>query len=48
MRTMSLEPDVMMTVQSVAGKMHFSDGALPRRQKEMIAAYVSALNKCKY
>jgi hypothetical protein len=48
MRTMSLEPDIMMTVQSVAGKMHFSDGALPRRQKEMIAAYVSALNKCKY
>jgi hypothetical protein len=48
MRTMSLEPDIMMAVQSVAGKMHFSDGALPRRQKEMIAAYVSALNKCKY
>jgi hypothetical protein len=48
LRTMSLEPEIMMTVQSVAGKMHFSDGALPRRQKEMIAAYVSALNKCKY
>jgi hypothetical protein len=48
MRTMSLEPDVMMAVQSIANKMHFSDGALPRRQKEMIAAYVSALNKCKY
>jgi hypothetical protein len=48
MRTMSLNPDAMMGIQEIAGKMHFSDGALPRRQKEMVAAYVSALNKCKY
>jgi hypothetical protein len=48
LRTMSLAPDAMMGIQNVAGKMHFADGALPRRQKEMIAAYVSALNKCKY
>ena len=48
MRTMSLEPDIMMAMQDIAGKMHFSEGALSRRQKEMIAAYVSALNKCKY
>jgi hypothetical protein len=48
LRTMSLAPEAMMGIQEVAGKMHFSNGALPRRQKEMVAAYVSALNKCKY
>ncbi len=48
MRTMSLSPDAMLGIQEIAGKMHFSDGALPRRQKEMVASYVSALNKCKY
>jgi len=28
--------------------MHFSDGALTRAQHEMVASYVSALNKCRY
>ena len=48
MRTMSLKPEAMAMVQQLAGMMHFSDGALTRRQKELVATYVSALNRCKY
>ncbi|MGC4047145.1 MAG: hypothetical protein QM758_25390 [Armatimonas sp.] len=48
LRTMSLNPEAMMGIQGIANLMHFRDSALPRRQKEMVAAYVSALNKCKY
>ena len=48
MRTMSLKPQAMGLVQQLAGLMHFSDGALTRRQKELVATYVSALNRCKY
>jgi hypothetical protein len=29
-------------------RVHFSDGALSRARHEMIASYVSALNKCHY
>src|SRR5438093_677139 len=31
-----------------ASRLHFSDGALTRAQHEMIASYVSALNRCRY
>jgi len=48
LRTMSLQPDWLAGINDVARKAHFSDGALTRRQHEMIASYVSALNKCKY
>ncbi|MCX6367885.1 MAG: carboxymuconolactone decarboxylase family protein [Armatimonadetes bacterium] len=48
MRTMSLKPEAMAMVQQLAGMMHFADGALTRRQKELVATYVSALNRCKY
>ena len=47
LRTMSLRPDFMEAVQSAA-QLHFSDGALSRAQHEMIASYVSALNRCHY
>ena len=46
-RTMSLRPDFLVAINSAA-RMHFSDGALTRAQHEMIAAYVSALNRCHY
>jgi hypothetical protein len=48
MRTMSQKPEALMMVQQLAGIMHFSDGALTRRQKELVATYVSGLNRCKY
>jgi hypothetical protein len=48
MKTMSLQPEIMERIGELAGRYHFQDGYLNRRTKEMIAAYVSALNRCKY
>ena len=47
LRTMSLRPDFLEAVNQ-ASELHFMDGALTRAQHEMIAAYVSALNRCRY
>jgi len=47
LRTMSLRPDFLAAVNQ-ASMLHFTDGALTRAQHEMIASYVSALNKCRY
>jgi hypothetical protein len=46
-KTMSLRPDFLAAVQD-ASRMHFTDGALTRAQHEMVASYVSALNRCRY
>ena len=47
LRTMSLRPDFLAAVDE-ASRLHFTDGALTRAQHEMIASYVSVLNKCRY
>jgi hypothetical protein len=47
LRTMSLRPDFLEAVDD-ASTLHFTDGALSRAQHEMIASYVSALNRCRY
>ncbi|HEV2218622.1 MAG TPA: hypothetical protein VGV88_13755 [Candidatus Dormibacteraeota bacterium] len=47
LRTMSLRPDFAAAIDA-ASFMHFTDGALTRAQHEMIASYVSALNRCRY
>jgi hypothetical protein len=47
LQTMSLRPDFLAAIQA-ASRMHFSDGALTRAQHEMIASYVSAINRCRY
>jgi len=47
LRTMSLRPDFLAAI-SLASTLHFTDGALTRAQHEMIASYVSALNRCRY
>jgi hypothetical protein len=47
LKTMSLRPDFLAAIDA-ASRMHFSDGALTRAQHEMIASYVSALNRCRY
>jgi hypothetical protein len=47
-RTMSFRPDYMRLWMEISQVGHFSDGFIPRRTKEMIATYVSALNKCRY
>ena len=47
LRTMSLRPDFLAAIDE-ASDLHFTDGALTRAQHEMIASYVSALNRCRY
>jgi len=47
LRTMSLRPDFLCAIDQ-ASRMHFTDGALSRAEHEMIASYVSALNRCHY
>jgi hypothetical protein len=47
MKTLSLNPGVLELVAQLS-RYHFSDGYLPRKTHEMIASYVSAINKCKY
>ena len=47
LKTMSLRPDFLTAIDE-ASRMHFTDGALTRAQHEMIASYVSALNRCRY
>lgn len=48
MRTMSLRPDFLVAIRQAVNSLHFREGALTRAQHEMIASYVSALNKCRY
>lgn len=47
LRTMSLRPDFLQAINA-ASTLHFTDGALTRAHHEMIASYVSALNRCRY
>ena len=47
LRTMSLRPDFLAAIDQ-ASRLHFTDGALTRAQHEMIASYVSTLNRCRY
>ena len=47
LKTMSLRPDFLRGITRAA-QLHFSDGALSRAQHELIASYVSALNRCHY
>ena len=47
LRTMSLRPDFLEAINA-ASALHFTDGALNRAEHEMIASYVSALNRCRY
>ena len=41
-------PDFLREVVRFSNTVHFSEGHLCRRHKEMIAAYVSYLNRCPY
>lgn len=48
LHTMLNKPEYMESINKLSRVAHFSDGFLKRKDKEMIATYVSALNKCKY
>jgi hypothetical protein len=41
-------PDFLKQVVEFSNTIHFSEGHLSRRHKEMIASYVSFLNRCPY
>jgi hypothetical protein len=41
-------PDFLRKVIEMGNVVHFSEGHLSRRHKEMIASYVSFLNRCPY
>jgi len=48
LKCFSLRPDFLKSLIEFSYPLHFTDGFLTRRQKEMIATYVSALNQCPY
>jgi len=48
LKCFSARPDFLRQVIDFSYTVHFSDGHLPRRLKEMIATYVSGLNRCPY
>ncbi len=48
LKCFSQRPDFLERVIQFSNELHFSDGHLPRRTKEMIATLVSALNQCPY
>jgi hypothetical protein len=41
-------PDFLRQVVEFSNTVHFSQGHLTRRHKEMLASYVSFLNRCPY
>jgi hypothetical protein len=41
-------PDFLRQVVDFSNTIHFSEGHLARRHKELIASYVSYLNRCPY
>ena len=48
LKCFSLRPDFLKQVMEFSASLHFSEGHLSRRVKEMIATYVSVLNQCPY
>ena len=48
LRCFSQRPDFFRQVVAFSNTVHFSDGHLPYRTKEMIATLVSGLNRCPY
>jgi hypothetical protein len=48
LKCFSQRPDFLRDVMTFSYRVHFSEGHLSRRIKEMIATYVSALNECRY
>ena len=48
LKCFSLRPDFFRQVVAFSNTVHFSDGHLPYRTKEMIATYVSGINRCPY
>ena len=48
LKCFSSNPTFLAQVMEMSYGLHFQDGQLPYRTKEMLATYVSALNQCRY
>ena len=48
LKCFSARPDFLEDVIGASNRVHFSDGHLSRKTKEMLATWVSALNRCRY
>ncbi|GIW92790.1 MAG: hypothetical protein KatS3mg110_0831 [Pirellulaceae bacterium] len=48
LKCFSWRADFLRSVLDFSYRLHFSEGHLSRRIKEMIATYVSGLNRCPY
>lgn len=48
LKCFSQRPDFLKRVIQFSNELHFADGHLNRRTKELIASLVSALNQCPY
>lgn len=48
LKCFSARPDFLKAVADFSYSLHFQDGHLTRRIKELIATYVSAVNQCGY
>lgn len=48
LKAFSPRPDLLQSIMDISYSLQFADGFLNRRQKEMIATLVSALNQCRY
>ncbi len=48
LKCFSPQPDLLQSIVEFTYPLHFTDGHLTRRQKEMIATLVSGLNRCRY
>ena len=44
----SLKPNIMKTLMAHVGSGMFDESDVPRAEREMVAAVVSATNKCQY
>jgi hypothetical protein len=48
LKCFSPNPNLLQSMNDFSYPLHFADGHLTRRQKEMIATLVSGLNQCLY
>jgi hypothetical protein len=48
LKCFSQRPETLRKIIELSDPLHFQDGHLSRRIKEMIATYVSGLNRCLY
>ena len=44
----SLKPNIVKTLMAHVGSVMFGESGVPRAEREMVAAVVSASNKCQY